>query len=474
MWRLQLFQIMLLVALLAENCVNSGLFGGTSKPKPKPKPVPMSPDVAAAAAANPFAFPVESGENVEDLIMKQKKEEEEDGMEDEVVGGAKNKTKIKNKKDNGPVREMVEGSKEYDPIVPLAKNKTMRIAFCLTGQLARLELASKLKNIFLVNIQLGHTIHLYILLDDNLKDIHQTFWNYDYSKNPFAAFNKTRMEAYLDMKRKVYPELTTDRFKYFIRLEKPPQPYFQIVGGLIPVETKKIVNVAYEREHGLLGSGDGVEPAGQRFQNNMRWLAGLRECVKWMNAEEYQQKKFYDLVVRLRDDTLAFGKWKFYREKYMGALTSARVGSFRGVNDHNFAIDRVHADNLFRGLTEDYYFNNTFEKVMWGNPEHRIAQMAESLQIPIKNMTICEEPLIPLRGRHNDTHWVIHNQYRDNLLAECGNRKQRRKDNCICPPSWLRTLHYGTVAFDLKSPDSKGEKGEKVTVGGTQKRRRHL
>jgi len=453
--------IMLLLSLIVERA-RSGLFGSSTKQKPKPpppKPVPNSGDVgdvASAAAANPFAIAAESNENVEEVIMKQKKEAEEDGMED-GESAPKNRTKgSKNK-----IRDTIEGSKEYDPIVQLPKNKTMRIAFCLTGQLARLELASKLKNIFLVNTQLGHTVHVFILLDDNIKDIHQTFWNYDYSKNPFALYNKTRMEAYFDSKRHVYPDLQSERFKYFIRLEPPAQPYFQIVGGMIPVETKKIVNVGYEREHGLLGSGDGVEPAGQRFQNNMRWLGGLRDCVKWTMQKEYEVRDFYDVIVRLRDDTLAFGKWKFYRERYMGALTSARVGSFRGVNDHNFVIDRKWGDSLFRGFTEDYYFNNTFEKVMWGNPEHRIAQMADAQKVPIKNMTVCEEPLIPLRGRHNDTHWLLHNSYRDNLVAECGNRKQRRKDNCICPPSWLRTLHYGTVAFDLKSPDNPNSQAQR-------------
>lgn len=447
--------LLLVVALLllCRGAQPLSIFGGGSR-KPKPAPGGVGPsDKDVAAAANP-QYAVEASTNVEEVILKQKKEAEEDGMDTGEGGSGEVRNKTKKE-----ARDKIEGSKEYDPITELPKNKTMRIAFCLTGQLARLELASKLKNIFIVNSQLGHTAHLFILLDDNVKDIHQTFWNYDYSKNLFSSYNKSMLEQYMERKKQTFPDLRNGRFNYWVRLEKPGQPYFQIVGGMIPVESKKIVNVDYEREHGLLGSGDGVEPASQRFQNNMRWLGGLRDCVRWVMQVEFEQKMFYDVVVRLRDDTLAFGKWKFYQERYLGALTSARVGSFRGVNDHNFVIDRRWADILFRGLTEDYYFNSTFEKVMWGNPESRIYMIATANNIPIKNATVCEEPLIPLRGPHNDTHWLLHNQYRDNLLAECGNRKQRRKDNCICPPSWLRTLHHGTIAVDLKSPDStsKGE-----------------
>ena len=62
----------------------------------------------------------------------------------------------------------------------------------------------------------------------------------------------------------------------------------------------------------------------------MRWLGGLRECVKWIQAMEYEQRIFYDLVVRLRDDTLAFGRWIITHEKFHNSLTSARTGSFRG------------------------------------------------------------------------------------------------------------------------------------------------
>ena len=426
--------------------------------------------IEAAAKLDPAAVVI-ADETIEDVVLvktaggddggdNEDENEEDGGGENEGEGrsgdktggsrtglrGVKNASKVNKTK---PIK--VISDKEFDPIVELPRNKTMRIAFCLTGQLARLELASKIKNIFMVNAQLGHTVDLFVLLDDNIKDIHQTFWNYDYSSNLFALYNASKLEQLIAHKAKGQP--WAKNFKFYVRLEKPGQPYFQVVGGMIPVETKKIVNVEYEREHGLLGAGDGIEPASQRFQNNMRWLGGLRDCVKWTMQREYEERKFYDIVVRLRDDTLAFGKWKFFQERYLGALTSARVGSFRGVNDHNFVIDRRWGDTLFRGLTEDYYFNATFEKVMWGNPEHRIEMMARALNVPILNTTICEEPLIPLRGRHNDTHWLLHASYRDNLLAECNNRKQRRINKCICPPSWLRILHHGTIPFDLKNSE---------------------
>ena len=85
----------------------------------------------------------------------------------------------------------------------------------------------------------------------------------------------------------------------------------------------------------------------------------------------------------------------------LNALISADLGSYRGINDHNLVLDRKWADVLFRGLIEDYYFNQSNKQVMWNNTESRIYQMASGYGIPIKTATMCQFPLIPLRANEN-------------------------------------------------------------------------
>ena len=51
------------------------------------------------------------------------------------------------------------------------------------------------------------------------------------------------------------------------------------------------------------------------------------------------------------------------------------TGNFGGINDHNFVVDRLWLDDLYRGLTEDYYFHSSLEHEPWGNPEHHILQV---------------------------------------------------------------------------------------------------
>jgi hypothetical protein len=158
---------------------------------------------------------------------------------------------------------------------------------------------------------------------------------------------------------------------------------------MIPVSDK----IVHAEHHDGGDNKAGIEPAQLRFQNNLRWMLGLRDCMKWVRlllltlfilylhqmnriepfscflafihrllpfhkadnvifiiscvvhtdlsahhhraiykvmATELEYRLFYDLVVRLRDDTYAFGQWLIDYSAYGHSLTSIRTGSFRG------------------------------------------------------------------------------------------------------------------------------------------------
>ena len=302
-------------------------------------------------------------------------------------------------------------SEHIESTKPVNETKPLRIAFCLNGQLARLELYSKIKNIFIPNARIGNLVHVFIYLDNEVEHVKQTYWNYDYSKAMYGGHSKKELKAVVD------DAATQSGFKTRIRtrvlLQPPPRHVFAIAHeGEVPVKDKPFT--------GHDGPHDLFESAASRFQNNMRWMAGLRECARWVMAAELDQKWFYDVVVRLREDTFAFGPWLLSPPGlYRGALSSMSMGNFGGVNDHNFVIDRLWLDDLYRGLTEDYYFNSTLEHEPWGNPEHHIYQLAEAYNIPLRSMGVCEQPLIPLRGLVNESYWYVHPLYVRQLREAC-------------------------------------------------------
>ena len=342
--------------------------------------------------------------------------------------------------------------------------KELRIAFCVTGQLARLELASKVYNIFIENAKLGHRVDVFIFLDPDITDVKQTYWNYNYTHSIFGDYSASMLKKYIDDRtfdagygikgpgaEFLKPDAIDDGgivvkggVKVRVRLEPPPRWVFHVVDGEIPVKDKPF--------SGHDGPKSNFESAATRFQNNLRWMAGLRECTRWLQVQEYKQKWFYDIVVRLRDDSYAMGPWKF-NELYRGVLMSTKTGTYEGINDHNFAVDRFWAENLFRGLSEDYYFNGTLYKAFWGNPEHRIHMIATAYNIPLRYTNICEQPLIPLRGLVNSSYWRLHPLYIRHVKEECEeatgpeHRRELRGTSL--------SITYKNIKYDKKASNNK-------------------
>jgi len=329
---------------------------------------------------------------------------------------------------------------------------SLRIAYCLTGQLARLELHSKIQNIFIPNARAGHHAHIFVFLDRDVGIVKQTYWNYNYSKSVFGGYNRRDIKALLDDASDKAGVLKAVRSR--VKLEVPSRSHFAPVHGIVPVKDKTFT--------GHDGPRDNFESAASRFQNNMRWMNGLRDCVKWVMETEFTQGWHYDLVVRLRDDTYALGPWVL-DHTYLNALTSSNSGNFRGINDHNFVIARKWADVLFRGLTEDYYFNSSQEKVIWGNPETRIRQMTEVYNIPVKEKNICQQPLIPLRGLVNESYWYVHPLFIRHFFHDCirldekgrirpgseaNDWEEKYEDNPLpscCRQEWMTRVHDRAV-----------------------------
>ena len=303
------------------------------------------------------------------------------------------------------------------PEVKLGKD-ALKIAFCVTGQLPRLELLSKIANVFVPNARAGHLVHVFIQLDDS-QEVKQTFWRYDYTDTPYADYTAEKIEILIA--RKTYPYNLGAHFKARVRIGPPSQDLFEVVDGFVPVIQKEINTDAqkYSTKDGKGVNDKMVETAEDRFKNNLAWMAGLRDCVKWTQEQEQEQGYFYDVVVRLREDSLVFDTWNIVKSLVKGTLTSGYIGANRGINDHNMVLDRRWTDVLFRGIIEDYYFKGSNRYQMWNNSESRIAQVAEENKVTVRATSFCEMPMIPLRSTYNKTHWLVHPQYAKLFATTC-------------------------------------------------------
>jgi hypothetical protein len=216
-----------------------------------------------------------------------------------------------------------------------AADESLRFAICLTGQVVRLELGSKIENLLNTNLKKGFHISLFILLDNELDHVKAVK-----DKNRFTSEKAIYANhSAVDIQSLILKQVSNSaNLTVHVRLEPPKQAKFVVNGGVPPVHPSNPVgNRRIDRKR-----------AAERLQSHMIWQSGLRECVRWMQAVEVASRTFFDFVMRLREDTFVFKKFYFYPSGYKSKLVSLASKGWGGVNDHNLIIDRAHADNLFR------------------------------------------------------------------------------------------------------------------------------
>ena len=124
--------------------------------------------------------------------------------------------------------------KEATPTPVKLGHDSLKIAFCVTGQLQRLEILSKIAHIFIPNAKMGHLVHVFVLLDDT-PEVKQTFWRYDYSDTPYVNYTTERLERLIA--HKTYPSKLGGYFKAHVRVGPPSQDLFEVVDGFVPVRS---------------------------------------------------------------------------------------------------------------------------------------------------------------------------------------------------------------------------------------------
>ena len=182
------------------------------------------------------------------------------------------------------------------------------VAICVTGQLARLELLSKIRNIVLPYLEDGHKVRMYVYLDSETADVGQTMWNFNYSNTPHIKDDKSKLESFIlsamtqaAERRHLKPDQMREmlgNFFVLIRLEPIPRVVFQVVDQQVLVDHKK-VNIS---KYGKIAGHEHLmvlrQNSSLRFQMNLRMMAGIRECAKWVMADELENDFFFDLIVR--------------------------------------------------------------------------------------------------------------------------------------------------------------------------------
>jgi hypothetical protein len=154
------------------------------------------------------------------------------------------------------------------------KKDRLYISFLITGKLIKLDLFSKISKIFIPNALLGHYVHVFMLLDNDKTGK---------SKGPFSNYNEKKLQFYIWNQTTTNGSNFGENFVSRVKYGSPSQDIFEIIASKFGEEHK---NEAVKSKEGMMES--------------LYWMNSLRDCVKWMQATEFEQRFHYDLVVRLR------------------------------------------------------------------------------------------------------------------------------------------------------------------------------
>lgn len=308
-------------------------------------------------------------------------------------------------------------------------------AICLNGQVLRLELASKINSLFVPNLQAGYRLDVFLHLDGNVSGVKRT------------AFSKLEVKTYTDCSEQELQALVLNstlsalakvglgnyvagHFRVFASFATTADHVFEIIGN------KSVLPIG--------GDFGGAV----RFQRNFAMLSLLRTCMLTLADREVRDRRFYDFVIRLRDDSLVYAPWVLRPDVYAHNLMDVGVGydgvgGFGGVNDHTMVVDRLHADHMFRSPLEDYYLaspeSGTDQPRVLRNTEILLFDTAKRKGVPIKLVSLCEMPTVPI-GSHQSLFWVVDSFYADLYTKEIAAKPDVYQ--ACHPRDWLEPRHF--------------------------------
>ena len=78
-----------------------------------------------------------------------------------------------------------------------------------------------------------------------------------------------------------------------------------------------------------------------------------------------------------------------------------------GLDDHVLIADRLYADEIYRGLVEDYYFNNMSHGTFWGSPERLLLKMFNYYNIPLHVKKPCDFPFCTVYKKYENSRLMV-------------------------------------------------------------------
>ena len=272
----------------------------------------------------------------------------------------------------------------------LIRSVADRYAIMITGELTRLELGTKIQNIFAPNIMLGRKLDFFFHLENYTRLDPQHTFSADVYNNITAIVLKEFFITQLNKELSKYNSADIDYDPYVLITHNTEPQMYSFVNNKPPFPARDRLSLA----------------ADVTSLNIFRQWEGVSRCMKNVEEAEASMGHRYDRVVKIRSDTYAFSEWIFSTLSLKHGMFSSNHALAYGISDKNIGVHRKWADEMFRDPLK-FYYSTDAHNVTYRSPENYLLRLAERFHIPKYTVSICKMPVINVRGRKNETHFKV-------------------------------------------------------------------
>ena len=225
--------------------------------------------------------------------------------------------------------------------------KVFKIAICITGQLSRLETQTKIKNIFKENQAKNVVLHGFASLERG----QARYSNAVTSSN--CSLSSTALEE-------ISPWLVSSSINDHKSLS-----------GSVNHQTWK----NYRREKSS-------RERRARLENHLAQFWQMRNCAQLIEAHEKKSKIYYDVILKIRDNTLVQRAFN-YNEKKIRAIKKPMVKkclSWKGYNDKVILFPRGFMSDVLKAPVEDFFLKPELSQKI-RNTETWLKQVYDSREL---------------------------------------------------------------------------------------------
>ena len=147
-----------------------------------------------------------------------------------------------------------------------------------------------------------------------------------------------------------------------------------------------------------------------RLQHHLSQFAHMRTCAQLIESKEVRMGWHYDVVLKMRDNTLAVSPFVVTRRNAVGRARTKRCVEWGGYNDKAMVVPRRFMDGCLRAPSEDFFLTRDLGKGI-PNSERLLRAVLDRNGVQVNRVTPEELPLVD--GRCSPFGWCLVEEGKD-------------------------------------------------------------